>query len=274
MNDQPLNRQPPQQLPMNCDEATRIHLDGCQLEVRTIGNVSSGGPILVLLHEGLGCVALWRDFPDRLAQATGLPALLYSRQGYGCSEVFEAPLEPAFMHHEARAVLPTLLAHFRITRPVLVGHSDGASIALIHAGEFPGSPEAVVALAPHLFVEQITIDSISALASRFAQSDLPVRLGKYHRDPLRTFAGWSGIWLDAAFRSWNIEEQVAAIKCPVLAIQGLDDEYGTMRQVERLSELAAQAQHLAVANCGHSPFIDQPDQVLEAIVRFVQALPA
>ncbi len=252
--------------------SSRVVVAGRSLEVRTVGEARSDLPVMVFLHEGLGCNALWRDFPDRLAERTGLPALVYSRYGYGQSDVFDAPLTPRFMHDEARQALPELLDRFSIARPVLVGHSDGASIALIHAGEHPERVEAVVALAPHLFVEPVTIASIADLAARFPGSDLPRRMARYHRDPRVTFEHWARAWLDPAFRDWNIEAEVAKVRCPVLALQGLQDEYGTMLQVRRVAELSPRARWVGIENCGHSPFIDQPDRVLAEVGRFLASL--
>lgn len=252
--------------------ASPVVVAGHRLEVRRIGEWRPDEPVLVFLHEGLGCNALWRDFPDRLARRTGLPALLYSRVGYGQSDVFDAPLTPRFMHDEARETLPELLARCAIDRPVLVGHSDGASIALIHAGEFPDRVEAVVALAPHLFVEPVTIASIAGLAARFPGSDLPRRMARYHRDPVATFEHWSRAWLDPAFRDWNIEAEVAKVRCPVLALQGLQDEYGTMLQVRRVAELSPRARWLGIEACGHSPHIDQPDRVLDEASGFLASI--
>ncbi len=245
---------------------------GRRLEVRTIGELRPDAPVLVFLHEGLGCSALWRDFPDRLAGQTGLPALVYSRFGYGQSDPFDAPLAPDFMHDEARRSLPELLDRFSIRHPVLVGHSDGASIALIYAGEHPAAVEAVVALAPHLFVEPVTIASIADIAARFPASDLPRRMAKYHRDPVATFQRWTQVWLDPAFRAWSVEAEVAKLRCPVLAVQGFQDEYGTMLQVQRIAELSPRARWVGIEACGHSPFIDQPDRVLAEVGGFLSSL--
>lgn len=227
----------------------------------------------MLLHEGLGCIALWRDFPERLAQTVGRPVLAYARYGYGRSDVLaEGRREVAFMHDEAVEALPEVLATFGIERPLLVGHSDGASIALIHAGRFPGTPRGVVALAPHLFVEPVSLQSITDIAARFDASDLPDRMRRYHADPIRTFHGWSDIWLDPAFQHWNIEPEVAAIECPILAIQGTDDEYGTLEQVRRIRHLRPQAEIIEITGCRHSPQLDAPDTVLAAIARFTVGL--
>ena len=159
-----------------------------------------------------------------------------------------------------------------VERSILVGHSDGASIALIHAGERPEGVAAVVALAPHLFVEPVTIASIADISKRFPDSDLPRRMAKYHRDPVATFRGWADIWLDPRFRAWNIEAQVAQVRCPVLAMQGLQDEYGTMEQVRRAAALGRCARWVGIDDCGHSPHLDQPDQVLKEIKEFIATL--
>lgn len=267
-----------------------LELAGHTVEYRVFGTAGAaalqGAPRIVLLHEGLGCIALWRDFPDRLAQALGEPILAWSRYGYGQSDVLAEPRPVRFMHDEAGAALPELLDHFGIAAPILVGHSDGASIALIHAGAGPaadqaaaaarGTPRhgqvAVVALAPHLFVEPVGLASIARARELFDTTDLEERMARYHRDPRRTFLGWSDIWLDPEFAGWNIEAEVARIRCPVLAIQGLDDEYGTLRQIHRLAELTPATRLLELPSCAHSPHQDQPDRVIEAITRFVQAL--
>src|SRR5690606_2022074 len=178
---------------------------------------------VVLLHEGLGSVAAWRAVPARLAEQLGAPVLAYSRPGYGESDDPPDPRQPDFMHREAREVLPSLLRATGIERPVLVGHSDGASIALIHAGAFgPGMPGAalgVAVLAPHLFVEEVTVAEIAKVRNAFEPSGLASRLARYHRDPDATFHGWANAWLSPSFRDWNIEDSVATIRCPLLAIQ-------------------------------------------------------
>lgn len=250
------------------DESGCIEASGHRLEWARLEGTGPDGPAVVLLHEGLGCVALWRDFPQRLRAATGLPVVAYSRYGYGGSDVLQAPHAADFMHREAVDVLPQVLARLGVERPLLVGHSDGASIALIHAGRYPQAQAGVVAMAPHLFVEPICVDAISAVARGFAGSDLPARLGRYHRDAARTFHGWADVWLSQPFRAWNIEPEVASIECPVLAIQGEDDEYGTMRQIERIAELQPGARLARLGRCRHSPHLDRPDDVVAAIAGF------
>lgn len=225
---------------------------------------------LVFLHEGLGSLRLWRDFPGRVAQATGCPTLVYSRYGYGQSDVLREPRRSVrFMHEEALESLPELLRALGITRPALVGHSDGASIALIHAGA--GHPVAgVAAMAPHVFVEDICIRSIEASKRQFETTDLRERLSKYHRDPRKTFYLWNDVWLDPEFRKWNIEAYLPRIRCPVLAIQGMQDEYGTMAQLDALAaQVCGPCEVVKLDQCGHSPFRDQPDATLAALERWI-----
>ena len=245
---------------------------GHRLEYRAAGDIAGDAPVLVFLHEGLGCAAMWRDFPLRVGAAAGLPVLAYSRYGYGQSDVLASPRRPDFMHAEASEALPGVLRALAIRRPILVGHSDGASIALLHAAEHPAGQAAVVAIAPHLFVEPVTLESIAEISARFQASDLPARLARYHRDPQATFHGWADVWLAPEFPGWNIEAEVARIRCPVLALQGTRDEYGTMRQVRRIAQLCAHARWSAIEDCGHSPFVDQPERVLREIVAFVDSL--
>ena len=233
-------------------------------------------PTLVFLHEGLGSVAMWRDFPARVAQATGCRSLVYSRYGYGQSDVLEAPFGTDYMHREAQQALPELLAELEIHQPVLVGHSDGASIALIHAGS--GNPVAgVIVMAPHCFVEDISIASIAAARTAALGTDLLQKLARYHRDAAKTFWGWNDIWLHPDFRAWNIESCLPAIRCPILAIQGEDDEYGSRAQLEAISAGAINSPDvdlLALADCRHSSHKDQPEAVIGAIVEFVNFLDA
>ena len=230
-------------------------------------------PTLVFLHEGLGSIGQWRDFPRLVAQATGCAALVYARYGYGQSNVLAEERVPvSFMHDEALKALPEVLAARGIADPVLIGHSDGASIALIYAGA--GHPvRAVAVMAPHVFVEDVSVASIVAARRAFETTDLPERLGKHHRDPRRTFYLWNDAWLDPAFRDWNIEEYLPGIRCPLLAIQGQGDEYGSMAQLDAIArQVKGPCELLKLSNCGHSPHREQPEAVLEAIRRFVGSL--
>ena len=229
-------------------------------------------PSLVFLHEGLGSIRQWRDFPEKVAQATGCRALVYDRYGYGNSEALqEAKVGVQFMHDAALNELPELLDNLAVENPVLIGHSDGASIALIHAGTY--LVRGVVVMAPHIFIEDICVDSIQKASRQFETTDLPERLGKYHRDARKTFHLWADAWLDPAFRQWNIEEYLPRIKPPVLAIQGEADEYGTMEQLDAIKRQAGgPCELLKLPDCGHSPHKDQPEKVLKAVAEFIGKL--
>lgn len=238
-------------------------------------------PLLVFLHEGLGSVAMWRDWPRQLCAAGGFRGLVYSRPGYGRSTA-RAPAEKwpvDFMHSQARDVLPALLRAVGVDSatdaPWLVGHSDGASIALLHAAAFPDRVAGVIALAPHVFVEDLSIESIARTRETYLattdtqESGLRVKLARYHNNPDSAFWGWNDIWLDPAFRSWNIEAMLPSITKPVLVAQGEDDEYGTMAQVHSIARHVPHAQVLKLARCGHSPQRDQSERVIEAAIDFI-----
>lgn len=227
-------------------------------------------PALVFLHEGLGSVALWRDFPERLAQATGRRALVYSRAGHGASPLPDGPRTPRFMHEEALVALPALLERHGIDAPILVGHSDGGSIALIHAAQHPVS--ALVVLAPHVFVEDVTVASIEQARETFAASDLGERMARYHRDPEATFRLWNDIWLAPEFRDWNIEDVLGAISCPVLAIQGAEDQYGTLAQIDAIEAGVAGRFARVVLPARHAPHLEAPEQTLRAAADFIGSL--
>lgn len=249
--------------------ASFIRVCGRSIEYRRIA-AAADGPTLVFLHEGLGSISQWRDFPERIVEGTGLPALVYARYGHGQSDVLQQPHGVDFMHREALDSLPELLRVLGIERPILVGHSDGASIALIYAGS--GHPlRGLVAMAPHVFVEDVSIESIAAAKNAFESTDLRHKLARHHRDAARTFYGWNDVWLAPAFRGWNIESFLPAIRCPLLAIQGEDDEYGTMAQVDAIARQAGgPVELLRLARCGHSPQRDRPDDVARAIIGFAQ----
>ncbi len=242
-----------------------------QIEYRFALPAEPNGIDIVMLHEGLGSMSMWRDFPERLAAATGCRALAYSRHGYGRSTPLDRPRTVQYMHDEARNWLPAILERLGIRRPLLFGHSDGASIALIHAAQPQSDIRAVVALAPHVKVEDVTVRSIAQARTDYANTDLRERLSRHHADLDSAFWGWNRIWLDPEFRSWNIEALLPSIRCPVLAIQGEDDEYGSMEQIESIGRGAAAATLLALPACRHSPHRDLPEAVIEATRRFIAA---
>jgi len=249
-----------------------VTIAGRRLELRRIAGAPDR-PTLMFLHEGLGSASLWRDFPDAVAAATGCPAVVWSRYGYGRSDVLEEKRAVDYMHREALDALPALRTALGLDEIVLVGHSDGASIALIHAGAARWPVRGLVLEAPHVFVEDLTIASIAGIGRAYPTSGLGLRLGRHHTDPDRTFHGWNDIWLEPAFRDWNIEEYLAPIRCPVLAIQGEDDEYGTMAQLDAIArQVSGPVETLALPGAKHSPHRDAPDAVREAIARFVAAL--
>ena len=250
-----------------------VDVGGARLEFERIDVGRGDAPPVVLLHEGLGSVAMWKDFPHKVAHAAERDVVVYSRAGYGRSSPASLPRPVSYMHDEALGVLPRFLDAVGIERPLLLGHSDGGSIALIHAGR-SGRPVAGLALmAPHVLVEDMSITSIAAAKDAWATTDLPARLGRYHDDADAAFRGWNDIWLDPAFRSWNIEDCVRGLPVPILAIQGEDDEYGTMDQIERIARLAPDVELVRLADCRHSPHRDQPQAVLEHLARFVDRLP-
>jgi pimeloyl-ACP methyl ester carboxylesterase len=242
------------------------------LESLWIGPSPDAAPTLVFLHEGLGSASAWRDFPRRLVERTGCGALVYSRRGYGSSPPAELPRPIKYMHKEA-AVLDDVLRHHRIREAILVGHSDGASIALIYAGRTRSGPlKALILEAPHVFAEPMGIESIAAMKQAYETTDLRERLARHHRDVENAFRGWNDVWLDPRFREWNIEEFLGAITVPVLLIQGTDDEYGTWKQIEAIErQVHSPVEILRVPRAGHAPHRDQPGLVLERMSAFIQA---
>jgi len=253
-------------------QTDQLNFEDRRIEYRFAGPVAADGIDLVMLHEGLGSVSMWRDFPDRLAQATGCRTLVYSRHGYGGSSPLHAPRGLDYMHEEARIWLPAILERLEIRRPVLFGHSDGASIALIHAARSESEVAGIIALAPHVKVEELTVRSIAAAKSAYTQTDLRARLSRHHGEVDSAFWGWNRIWLDPAFLSWNIEALLPSIRCPILAVQGEDDEYGTMEQIASIARGAPDSRLLALPACRHSPHRDQPQAVLAAAKEFVAGL--
>ncbi len=251
-----------------------VTVQGHQLEVQRIqgcGPQGCGphGTELVFLHEGLGSISHWTSFPGRVAAATGFPVVVYSRYGSGNSDLLDEPRPVTYMHDEALKALPELLAKLNLETPILIGHSDGASIALIYAGVH-NRVRGLVLLAPHVFVEDLSVKSIAEAKIKFGTTNLPEKLARHHRDAARTFWGWNNIWLHPDFRRWNIEDYLPRITCPILVIQGLDDQYGTMAQPEAIARQSrGPVEILRLADCRHSPHRDQPDAVLEGIAQFV-----
>ncbi len=249
-------------------DARYVDIGQSRLEYQWFAD-SAAAETIVLLHEGLGSVSMWKDFPERLAFSTGRQVLAYSRHGYGRSARLETKREPDYMHHEGRVVLPALLDALGVCSPTLLGHSDGASIALIFAGLYPDRPARLILEAPHVFVEPVTTESIARAREVYETTDLSRKLGRYHDDVDSTFWGWNDIWLDPRFLAWNIEDMLPPVKCPVLMIQGRQDEYGTLAQLDTIASKVGTSHTVLIDECGHSPHRDQPEQTLDAINRFL-----
>ena len=255
----------------------KIQVHGVGLEVQRLPQPSgrARAPI-VFLHEGLGSVAMWRDWPASVCAATGREGIVYSRQGYGESDPIPdvrsaGKLAVDYMHREAREVLPALLAALAVDRPVLLGHSDGGSIALIHAADFPVT--ACVVMAPHVIVEDISVRSIAEARAAYEKTDLRDRLKRYHADVDCAFWQWNDIWLDPAFRAFDIRPECRRIEAPVLAMQGEADPYGTLRQIDEVAPTLGRCERRVLTQCGHSPHRDQPDVSRRAIAEFLAQLP-
>ena len=253
----------------------RLNINGQHLEVRHIAGSGALAPI-VFLHEGLGCVSLWTqrglDWPLAVCGATGRAGVVYSRRGYGQSAATSPGrhvLPPDYMHQEARQVLPALLAQLKLQHPVLVGHSDGASIALLYASQFAVS--ACVAMAPHALVEDVAVKAIELARQAFESGDLRQRLAKHHADADGAFWQWNDVWLSEGFASFDIRAECQRITAPLLLIQGMQDAYGTMLQLDEIALVAPHAQQLRLLNCGHSPHRDQPQATLKALTDFLAA---
>lgn len=257
---------------------TEINTGGQRLSIEFgwIAPERVDAPLLVFLHEGLGSLAMWREFPQRLCDAVGCRGLVYSRPGYGRSTPRRADeaWNPDFMHVQAHQVLPTLLEALAVDTardPAwLFGHSDGGSIALLFAAKFPERVAGCIVMAPHILVEDVSVASIAQARQAYAEGELRPRLAKYHDDPDSAFWGWNDIWLRADFRTWSIEDEIAAIRCPLLAVQGLDDAYGTLQQIRGIAERVPQTQLLELSDCGHSPHRDQPDRMITASSHFLR----
>jgi pimeloyl-ACP methyl ester carboxylesterase len=249
-----------------------MRIDGIEIEQQWWGDDDARRPPLVLLHEGLGSVGLWRTFPAAIAEATRRRVMAYSRAGHGASDPPALPHTTQFMHGEAR-LLPSILDAAGIDRAILLGHSDGGSIALIAAAEFPSRVDALVLEAPHVFVEDVSIESIQRTTTAYRSGLLRPLLARHHRHVDVAFNGWSDVWLDPAFRQWNLQAYLPRITCPVLAIQGEADEYGTLKQIDAIAhQVAGRVTRLVLPACGHSPHRDRPQDVLNAVTAFVRTL--
>jgi pimeloyl-ACP methyl ester carboxylesterase len=257
----------------SADDARTIDLSAGPVEYVWLPGGVRGDtmPPLVFLHEGLGSLELWRGFPHQVCAATGRRGLVFSRHGYGRSAPISAPREPDYMHREALVVLPELLDELGVRDPLLIGHSDGASIALLYAGADQHAVSGLVLLAPHVFVEDRSIEAIEAARITYLGSDLRKRMATHHDDPDATFWGWNRIWLSPAFRSWNIESCLGSIQCPILVVQGLDDEYGTAAQVDAIEHgVKSSSRRVMLPGSRHSPHLDQPEETFAAVVDFVR----
>jgi pimeloyl-ACP methyl ester carboxylesterase len=242
---------------------------GHRLEVARVTTGSDRHPI-VMLHEGLGSIDMWRDFPQQLASTVDRDVVVYSRYGHGRSDALRERREVGYMQHEARVALPEVLAALGIAQPVLFGHSDGASIALIYAATFPGASEGLVLEAPHVFVEPLTVASIANIKEQAAKSDVLAKLARYHDDAPSTFWGWNNIWLDPDFLAWDITGTLTSITEPILMIQGRDDEYGSPQQLAAVAEAVPESQSVLLEAGGHSPHRADPNAVLELTRAFLR----
>lgn len=254
-------------------EELRLSVGGASLDACCWGPAPDAAPTLVLLHEGLGSAGLWRDFPERLSAKTGWGALAYSRVGYGASDPCVLPRPLDYMEREATEVLPEVLDAIGFRRGVLLGHSDGASIAAFYAGSVEDfRVRGLVLMAPHVFVEDVSVASVAAARVAFEAGDLRPRLARHHADPDAAFRGWCDAWLDPAFRDWNITPALDHVRVPVLAIQGAEDEYGTRAQLDALQAVPAPVEPHLVAGCRHAPHLDRPQEALRLIADFLARL--
>ncbi|MBR0794496.1 alpha/beta hydrolase [Bradyrhizobium jicamae] len=250
-----------------------LSIDGADLEYRMIGPSPDTAPTIVMLHEGLGSVGLWGDFPERLQAATAAGVFVYSRAGYGASSPVKLPRPVDYMHREGLDVLPKLLDRIGFRRGLLVGHSDGASIAAIYAGSRQDHRlQGMALIAPHFIVEDISVTSIAGIKTVYETTNLKEKLARWHKDVDNAFYGWSAAWLDPAFRDWDISDYLAYVRVPVLIVQGVDDQYGTMRQVEiAQEECYCPVDVTVIAGAGHSPHREAQAATLEAVTEFAGA---
>lgn len=251
----------------------QMQVNGVALEYACYGPDPSAAATIVMLHEGLGCVALWRDFPALVAKRTGLGVLVYSRQGYGQSDPVALPRPLDFQTREALDVLPHILDQAGIERCILFGHSDGATIAAIYAGSVEDRRvRGLILAAPHFFTEESGLAEIARAGEAFAQSDMQEKMAKYHRDPVGAFRGWCDVWLDPGFKDWNVAEVIDYIRVPILAIQGYGDQYGTMAQLDEISDRAYCPVDRFELDCQHAPHQERPEETLAAIADYCTRL--
>lgn len=255
-------------------EAQTIAVNGISLEAVCFGPKPDAAPTIVMLHEGLGCVALWRDFPQKLAEATGCGVFVYSRPGYGRSDKIQRNNPITYMHDEAMSVLPVVLDTIGFERGILLGHSDGASIATIYAGGVEDLRiRGLVLIAPHFFTEPMGLEAIRQTKADFETSDLKPKLAKYHDNVDHAFYSWANAWLHEDFVDWNIGDAIDYLRIPVLGLQGKDDQYGTLAQLDELeNRLYAPFDRAVLAECAHSPHLEKPEETLQIVSEFCQRL--
>jgi pimeloyl-ACP methyl ester carboxylesterase len=246
--------------------ATRLDVPGGALEVI---DIHGGAPALLLMHGGLGSAQLWGEFPAAVAVATGRRVVAFSRHGHGWSERPPRPRTPRFMHEEASDVVPEVVSRLELEDPILVGHSDGASIALIYASSC-GAVSGVVAMAPHVFIEQVCLDEITRVRERYLAGDLRARMAAHHRDVDAAFFGWAGVWLDPEFARWDIRDLLPRVGAPLLLIQGTGDQYGTLAQLDEIERLAPGPVRRLELDCRHAPFVQRLDECVAAVAEMVE----
>ena len=256
------------------DDSGFLFIGAHSLEYRMLGPRPDQAPTIVMLHEGLGCVGLWGDFPEKLQGATGAGVFVYSRAGYGQSSPVKLPRPLSYMQDEASDVLPALLDAIGFRRGMLLGHSDGASIAAIYAGAHQDHRvEGIALIAPHFIVEDVSVTSIAAIKQTYETTELKAKLARWHRDVDSAFYGWNGAWLDPDFRKWDITEQLGYIRVPILIVQGEDDQYGTVKQIETAErECYCPVEMAVIQGAGHSPHREAPQATLDAIAEFANAV--
>jgi pimeloyl-ACP methyl ester carboxylesterase len=246
---------------------SRVDVGGGTLEVLDIPGDATAPPLL-LIHGGLGSAQLWGEFPAKLAAATGRRTVAFSRHGHGFSDPPPRPRTPRFMHEEARDVVPDVVAALGLADPILVGHSDGASIALLYASE--RAARAVVAMAPHVFVEQVCLDEIARVREEYIGGEMRSKMAAHHRDVDVAFTGWAGVWLDPEFRHWDIRDRISDVRAPLLLIQGTGDQFGTLVQLDEIERLAPEAVERLHLDCRHAPFVQRQDETVQAVAQFVR----